>query len=45
LIENRLKNGAENGVEVRCTALATLRLLVEDDDDNKVMDFPFSDFL
>jgi hypothetical protein len=35
LIENRLKNGAENGVEVRCTALATLRLLVEDDDDNK----------
>jgi hypothetical protein len=37
VIENRLKNGAENGVEVRCTSLATLCLLVEDDDDNKVM--------
>ncbi|CAK9863245.1 unnamed protein product [Sphagnum jensenii] len=35
VIENRLKNGAENGVEVRCTSLATLCLLVEDDDDNK----------
>jgi hypothetical protein len=43
LIESRLKNGAENGVEVRCTALATLRLLVEDDDDNKVMNFSFSE--